>query len=77
MQILRAIIIGITDNCGTKGLGALGISIGSVAATVDLISRMFAPIEAIAVEFQTMQEALSGLEEYMILIKKKRNIERN
>ena len=45
-----------------SGLGALGISIGSVAAAVDLISRMFAPIEAIAVEFQTIQEALSGLE---------------
>lgn len=63
MQILRAIIIGITVVIAApSGLGALGISIGSVAAAVDLISRMFAPIEAIAVEFQTIQEALSGLE---------------
>ncbi|MCF6465573.1 ABC transporter ATP-binding protein [Clostridium sp. Cult2] len=63
MQILRAIIIAITVIIAAPtDLGALGISIGSVAAAVDLISRMFAPIEAIAIEFQTIQEALSGLE---------------
>lgn len=63
MQILRAIIIAITVVIAApSGLGALGISIGSVAAAVDLISRMLAPIEAIAVEFQTIQEALSGFQ---------------
>ncbi|WP_077368238.1 ABC transporter ATP-binding protein [Anaerosalibacter sp. Marseille-P3206] len=63
MQILRAVIITITVVIAApNGLGTLGISIGSVAAGVDLISRMLAPIEAIAVEFQTIQEALSGLE---------------
>ena len=63
MQIFRAIIIAFTVIIAAPtGLGALGISIGSIAAAVDLISRMFAPIEAIAVEFQTIQEALSGLE---------------
>lgn len=63
MQILRAIIISITVIIAApRGLGDLGISIGSVAAAVDLISRMFAPIEAVAVEFQTIQEAFSGLE---------------
>ena len=63
MQILRAVIITISVIIAApNGLGALGISIGSVAAAVDLISRMLAPIEAIAVEFQKIQEALSGLE---------------
>jgi ATP-binding cassette subfamily B protein len=63
MQILRAIVIGTTVIIAAPtGLGAIGISIGSIAAAVDLISRMFAPIEAVAVEFQTIQEALSGLE---------------
>ena len=63
MQILRAIIIAVTVIIAApNGLGALGITVGSVAAAVDLISRMFAPIEAIAVEFQTIQEAASGLE---------------
>lgn len=61
MQILRAIVITIiVIIAAPKGLGALGISIGSIAAAVDLISRIFAPIEAIAMEFQTIQEALSG-----------------
>ncbi|SHH84813.1 ABC transporter ATP-binding protein [Sporanaerobacter acetigenes] len=63
MQILRAIVITIAVIVAApKGLGSLGISIGSIAAAVDLISRMLAPIEAIAVEFQTIQEAISGLE---------------
>lgn len=63
MQILRAIIITITAIIAApNGLGALGITIGSVAAAVDLISRMLKPIEAIAMEFQTIQEALSGLQ---------------
>ena len=63
MQMLRAIVIGATVIIAAPtGLGALGISIGSIAAAVDLISRMFAPIEAVAVEFQTIQEAFSGLE---------------
>lgn len=63
MQILRAIIITITAIIAApNGLGALGITIGSIAAVVDLISRMLKPIEAIAMEFQTIQEALSGLE---------------
>lgn len=63
MQMLRAIVIGTTVIIAAPtGLGALGISIGSIAAAVDLISRMFAPIEAVAVEFQTIQEAFSGLE---------------
>lgn len=63
MQMLRAVIISaIVIIAAPKGLGALGLTIGSVAAAVDLISRMLAPIEAIAVEFQTIQEAASGLE---------------
>ena len=63
MQVLRAIIISIiVILAAPSGLGALGISIGSLAAAMDLISRIFAPIEAIAVEFQTIQEAFSGLE---------------
>lgn len=62
MQVLRAVIITIVILIAAPiGLGALGLSIGSIAATVDLISRMLSPIESIAVEFQTIQEAVSGL----------------
>lgn len=62
MQLLRAIIITITILVAAPtGFGALGLTIGYIAAVVDLISRMLAPIESIAVEFQTIQEAVSGL----------------
>lgn len=62
MQILRAVIITLTVLIAApKGLGALGITIGSVAAVVDLISRMFDPIQSIAEEFQTIQEAIAGV----------------
>lgn len=62
MQVFRAVIITFTVLLGAKaGLGALGLSIGSIAAAIDLISRMLAPIESIALEFQTIQEAVSGL----------------
>lgn len=62
MQIIRALIISFTVIIAApKGLGALGISIGSIAAVIDLISRILAPIESIAMEFQTIQEAVSGV----------------
>jgi ATP-binding cassette subfamily B protein len=62
MQILRAVIITLTVIIAApKGLGSLGITIGSVAAVVDLISRMFDPIQSIAEEFQTIQEAIAGV----------------
>lgn len=62
MQVLRAIIITfVVLISAPTGFGSLGLTIGSIAAAIDLISRMLAPIESIAVEFQTIQEALSGL----------------
>lgn len=62
MQIFRAIIITvIVVIAAPTGIGALGLTIGSIAAAIDLISRMLAPIEAIAMEFQTIQEAFAGL----------------
>lgn len=61
-QVLRAIVITIIVVISApKGLGLLGISIGSIAAAIDLISRMLDPIESIAMEFQTIQEAFAGV----------------
>lgn len=62
MQVLRAIIITLVVVVSMpNGLGNIGLTIGSIAACVELISRMLAPIESIAMEFQTIQEAISGL----------------
>ena len=62
MQILRAVIITIVVILAApNGANMTGITIGSIAACVDLISRMLSPIESIAMEFQTIQQAISGL----------------
>jgi len=62
LQVLRAIIITIlVIIAAPAGLGTLGITIGGIAAAISLVSDMLKPIEEIAVEFQTIQEALSGL----------------
>ncbi len=62
MQVLRATVITIAVIISAPtGLGTLGLTMGAIAAAVDLISRMLAPIESIAMEFQTIQEAVSGL----------------
>lgn len=61
-QMLRAIVIvAIVVIASPNGVGAIGLTIGSIAACIDLVSRILAPIESIAMEFQTIQEAFSGM----------------
>lgn len=64
MQTLRAIIIATALFLGAKNGSALslGLSVGTLAAMVDLVGKLFAPLEALATEFQTIQEAMAGLE---------------
>lgn len=64
MQTLRAVIIALALFLGAKNgtMLSLGLSIGTLAALVDLVGKLFAPLEALATEFQTMQEAMAGLE---------------
>ena len=64
MQTLRAVIIAIALFLGAKNgtVLSLGLSVGTLAAMVDLVGKLFAPLEALATEFQTMQEAMAGLE---------------
>ena len=63
MQVLRAITIAVIIWLGAKtGLpGTAGITIGSLAAMADLIGRLFNPIDSLAQEFQTIQQATAGL----------------
>ena len=63
MQIIRAVTIAVVVWFGAKtGLDErLAISIGGLAAMADLIGRLFTPIEALALEFQTLQRAMAGL----------------
>lgn len=61
IQITRALVIGLIVVLSSKQLNYLGISLGMVAASIDLISNLFAPIEQLGMEFQSIQQAISGI----------------
>jgi len=73
MMVIRAITIAVVVWFGAKtGLaGSLGISIGSLAAMTDLITRLFSPLDALTLEFQTLQQALAGLKRIVELLMEK------
>lgn len=65
MQVFRALVIATVLVVGATQNGtafALGLSVGTLAAIADLLIRMFEPIEAIASEIQTIQQAFAGIE---------------
>lgn len=61
IQIIRATVIGLIVILSSKQLNYLGISLGMVAASIELISNLFTPIENLGVELQNIQKALSGI----------------
>jgi ATP-binding cassette subfamily B multidrug efflux pump len=61
IQIIRAVVIGIIVILSSKHLNYLGISIGMVAASIELISNLFTPIENLGKELQNIQQAVSGI----------------
>ena len=61
IQITRAVVIAIIVILSSKQLNYLGISLGMVAASIDLISNLFAPIENLGMELQNIQQAISGI----------------
>ncbi|MGE5653767.1 MAG: ABC transporter ATP-binding protein [Bacillota bacterium] len=63
MQVLRAVIIAIVIWFGarTSLTDRLAISVGGLAAMVDLLGRLLDPVEAIANEVQVLQQAFAGL----------------
>lgn len=61
IQIIRAIVIGTIVILSSKQLNYLGMSIGMIAASIELISSLFTPIENLGMEFQNIQQAISGI----------------
>jgi ATP-binding cassette subfamily B protein len=64
MQTLRALVIASALVIGASNNLipiALGLSLGTLAAVADLFMRLFDPIEAIAAEIQTIQQAMAGI----------------
>lgn len=61
IQLTRATLIAFMVVLSSKQLNYLGISLGMVAASIELISNLFAPIENLGMELQNIQKALSGI----------------
>ena len=61
IQITRAASIAFIVVLSSKQLNYLGISLGMVAASIELISNLFAPIENLGMELQNIQQAVSGI----------------
>lgn len=63
MYLFRSLVIALTlwlsiDN---QTLLSLNLSIGTLAAAIDLTGKLFAPLEAFATEFQTIQQSMAGI----------------
>ena len=70
MQVIRVIVIGIVIWFGARTAvdETLAISIGSLAAMADLVTRLFNPVDSITGQFQTLQQALAGLRRIVELL---------
>lgn len=61
IQLTRAVVIAAIVILSSKGISYLGISLGMAAATIELISNLFAPVENLGMELQNIQQAVSGI----------------
>lgn len=61
IQLTRAAVIGFIVVLSSGQLNYLGISVGMVAASIELISNLFAPVERLGMELQGIQQAVSGI----------------
>ncbi|HEX7714418.1 MAG TPA: ABC transporter ATP-binding protein [Bacillota bacterium] len=61
IQLTRAAVIAVIVILSSKQPSYLGISLGMVAASIELISNLFAPIETLGMELQNIQQAFSGI----------------
>ena len=63
--LLNAAVVGIVMLLSTSGnaqlLTLFGMSVGTSVAVVNYISRIFAPIESLGMEIQTIQSAMAGV----------------
>ena len=63
--LLNAVVVGIVMLLSASGnaqlLTLFGMSVGTSVAVINYISRIFAPIESLGMEIQTIQSALAGI----------------
>lgn len=61
IQLVRAVFIVLAVILSAEPPGYLGISLGMVAASIELIANLFTPIENLGMELQNIQQAISGI----------------
>ena len=63
--VLNAVVVGIVMFLSASGnatiLTLFGMSVGTSVAVINYISRIFAPIESLGMEIQTIQSAMAGV----------------
>lgn len=63
--LLNAVVVGIVTLLSASGnariLSLSGMSVGTSVAVINYISRIFAPIESLGMEIQTIQSAMAGV----------------
>ena len=59
--VLRAVVIAIVVILSSDYLSFLAISIGTVAAAIELINNIFTPIENLGMELQNIQQSIAGI----------------
>ena len=62
IQVMRALVIALIVLLSTDQVQFLGISVGMVAASIELFTNLFAPIETLGTELQNVQKGISGVE---------------
>lgn len=64
--VLNAVVVGVVMLLSASGnptvLTFFGMSVGTSVAVINYISRIFAPIESLGMEIQTIQSAMAGVE---------------
>ncbi len=61
LVMLRAVVIVFVVMASSEQLAFLGITLGMVAASLNLIGDLFVPIENLGMELQNIQQAVSGI----------------
>lgn len=59
--VIRSLIITLIVILSSKQLNFLGVSVGMIAASIELISNLFTPIENLGMELQNIQQSISGI----------------
>lgn len=62
---INAVVVGVVMLLSASGSPAVirlfGMSVGTAVAVINYISRIFAPIESLGMEIQTIQAAMAGV----------------